>query len=92
MNQVSFFFQLVDFRMLVSQTLGLDATALALPNYEIIKLLETLLHGHCHRHHLHHHVNIPRHCSTHQRPHLQQVQELSDGSNLDVTTCRSHET
>ncbi|KAL3968611.1 doublesex- and mab-3-related transcription factor 6 [Sarotherodon galilaeus] len=84
--------ELVDFRMLVSQTLGLDATALALPNYEIIKLLETLLHGHCHRHHLHHHVNIPRHCSTHQRPHLQQVQELSHGSNLDVTTCRSHET
>uniref|UniRef100_A0A3B4FI87 Coiled-coil domain containing 170 n=1 Tax=Pundamilia nyererei TaxID=303518 RepID=A0A3B4FI87_9CICH len=91
-RRVSFFFQLVDFRMLVSQTLGLDATALALPNYEIIKLLETLLHGHCHRHHLHHHVNIPRHYSTHQRPHLQQVQELSDGSNLDVTTCRSHET
>nr|XP_023009182.2 coiled-coil domain-containing protein 170 isoform X2 [Maylandia zebra] len=84
--------ELVDFRMLVSQTLGLDATALALPNYEIIKLLETLLHGHCHRHHLHHHANIPRHYSTHQRPHLQQVQELSDGSNLYVTTCRSHET
>lgn len=76
--------------MLVSQTLGLDATALALPNYEIIKLLETLLHGH--RHHLHHHANILWHYSTHQRPHLQQVQELSDGSNLDVTTCRSHET
>uniref|UniRef100_A0A3P9C6A0 Coiled-coil domain containing 170 n=1 Tax=Maylandia zebra TaxID=106582 RepID=A0A3P9C6A0_9CICH len=91
-RRVSFFFQLVDFRMLVSQTLGLDATALALPNYEIIKLLETLLHGHCHRHHLHHHANIPRHYSTHQRPHLQQVQELSDGSNLYVTTCRSHET
>uniref|UniRef100_A0A3Q3C1Y9 Coiled-coil domain containing 170 n=1 Tax=Haplochromis burtoni TaxID=8153 RepID=A0A3Q3C1Y9_HAPBU len=83
---------LVDFRMLVSQTLGLDATALDLPNYEIIKLLETLLHGHCHRHHLHHHANIPRHYSTHQRPHLQQVQELSDGCNLNVTTCRSHET
>ncbi|XP_005926143.1 coiled-coil domain-containing protein 170 [Haplochromis burtoni] len=84
--------ELVDFRMLVSQTLGLDATALDLPNYEIIKLLETLLHGHCHRHHLHHHANIPRHYSTHQRPHLQQVQELSDGCNLNVTTCRSHET
>uniref|UniRef100_A0A4W6ESJ9 Coiled-coil domain containing 170 n=1 Tax=Lates calcarifer TaxID=8187 RepID=A0A4W6ESJ9_LATCA len=53
--------ELVDFRMVVSQMLGLDATALALPNYEIIKLLEALLRAHHHHHHLHHHVNMPWH-------------------------------
>lgn len=78
--------QLVDFRMVISQMLGLDTTALALPNYEIIKSLETLLHTH---HHLHHHVNMPCYCPTHQRPHLAQIQDLPDSSSLDFSTSRS---
>ncbi|KAK2826558.1 hypothetical protein Q5P01_020772 [Channa striata] len=78
--------ELVDFRRVVSQMLGLDATALALPNYEIIKLLETLLHSH---HHHHHHANIPWHCPTHQRPHFAQIQDRPDSSCLDVSTFRS---
>ncbi|XP_040917209.1 coiled-coil domain-containing protein 170 [Toxotes jaculatrix] len=81
--------ELVDFRMVVSQMLGLDATGLALPNYEIIKLLETILHAHHHHHHLHHHVNMPWHCPTHQRPQLPQIQDLRDSSSLDVSTSRS---
>ncbi|KAG8013177.1 hypothetical protein GBF38_021420 [Nibea albiflora] len=80
--------ELVDFRMVVSQMVGLDAAALALPNYEIIKLLETLLHTHHHHHHLHH-VNASWHCPTHQRPHLHQVQDLPDSSALNVSTSRS---
>ncbi|XP_038585065.1 coiled-coil domain-containing protein 170 isoform X2 [Micropterus salmoides] len=79
--------ELVNFRMVVSQMLGLDATDLALPNHEIIKLLETFLHTHHHHHHLHH-VNMPWHCPTHQRPHLPQVHELPDSS-LGVSTSRS---
>lgn len=71
--------QLVDFRMVVSQMLGVDATALALPNSEIIKLLETLLHTHHHHHHLHHHADMPWHCPTHQRPCLAQIQDLPTG-------------
>ena len=70
--------QLVDFRMVVSQMLGLDAKALVHPNYEIIKLLETILHAHHHHHHHHHHVNMPWHCPTHQRLHLPQIQDLRD--------------
>ncbi|XP_075718986.1 coiled-coil domain-containing protein 170 isoform X2 [Rhinoderma darwinii] len=42
--------QLVDFREVVSRMLGLNVNALALPDYEIIKRLEGLLHTH------HHHV------------------------------------
>lgn len=76
--------------MVVSQMLGVDATTLALPNYEIIKLLETLLHTHHHHHHLHHHVDIPWHCPAHQRPHLAQIQDLPDSSYVDVSTSRSH--
>ncbi|XP_074516316.1 coiled-coil domain-containing protein 170 [Sebastes fasciatus] len=87
--------ELVDFRMVISQMLGLDATALALPNYEIIKSLETLLHTHHHHHHLHH-VDMPWHCPTHQRPHLPQIQDLPDTSSFDLSTSRSavplHET
>ncbi|XP_056249690.1 coiled-coil domain-containing protein 170 isoform X1 [Seriola aureovittata] len=77
--------ELVDFRMVVSQMLGLDAMALPLPNYEIIKLLETLLHPHHHHHHLHRHVNMPWHCPTHQRPYLPQIQDLPHSSSLDVS-------
>ncbi|GLD47811.1 coiled-coil domain-containing protein 170-like protein [Lates japonicus] len=80
--------ELVDFRMVVSQMLGLDATGLALPNHEIIKLLEALLRAH-HHHHLHHHVNMPWHCPTHQRPHLPQIQDLPNSSSLDLSTSRS---
>ncbi|XP_037376559.1 coiled-coil domain-containing protein 170 isoform X2 [Talpa occidentalis] len=41
--------QLVDFREVVSQMLGLNLTSLALPDYEIIKCLERLIHSHqCH--------------------------------------------
>ncbi|XP_075964522.1 coiled-coil domain-containing protein 170 [Anarhichas minor] len=81
----------VDFRMVVSQMLGLDATALALPNYEIIKSLETFLHPHHHQHHLHHHhhVNLPWHCPTHQRPHLAQSQDLPTSSSFDLSTSTS---
>ncbi|XP_068195667.1 coiled-coil domain-containing protein 170 [Antennarius striatus] len=66
--------ELVDFRMVVSQMLGLDAAALARPNYDIIQELESLLHHHHHhhhhQHHLLHHVNAPWHCPAHHRPHL----------------------
>ncbi|KAI5938454.1 Coiled-coil domain-containing protein 170 [Manis javanica] len=40
--------QLVDFREVVSQMLGLNMTSLALPDYEIIKCLESLIHSHQH--------------------------------------------
>ncbi|XP_026161159.1 coiled-coil domain-containing protein 170 [Mastacembelus armatus] len=80
--------ELVDFRMVVSQMLGLNATTLAVPNHEIIKLLETLVHTH-HHHHLHHHMNMPWHCPTHQRAHLPQIQDFHDSSTLDVSTSRS---
>ncbi|XP_057595647.1 coiled-coil domain-containing protein 170 isoform X4 [Hippopotamus amphibius kiboko] len=40
--------QLVDFREVVSQVLGLNMTSLALPDYEIIKCLERLIHSHQH--------------------------------------------
>ncbi|MBN3300169.1 CC170 protein, partial [Amia calva] len=38
--------QLVDFREVVSRMLGLNVSTLALPDYEIIKQLEGLIHGH----------------------------------------------
>nr|KAF6504233.1 coiled-coil domain containing 170 [Rousettus aegyptiacus] len=41
--------QLVDFREVVSQMLGLNLSSLALPDYEIIKCLERLIQSH--RHH-----------------------------------------
>lgn len=41
-------FQLEHFRELVSQMLGLSMTSLALPDYEIIKCLERLIHAHQH--------------------------------------------
>ncbi|XP_078145756.1 coiled-coil domain-containing protein 170 [Centroberyx gerrardi] len=81
--------ELVDFRMVVSQMLGLDATTLALPNYEIIKLLESLLHTHHHHHHLHHHLNLPWQCPTHQRSHLPQIHDFPDSSSFDASTSRS---
>nr|XP_051711642.1 coiled-coil domain-containing protein 170 [Oryctolagus cuniculus] len=40
--------QLVDFREVVSKMLGLNVTNLALPDYEIIKCLERLIHSHQH--------------------------------------------
>lgn len=40
--------QLVDFREVVSQMLGLNMMSLALPDYEIIKCLERLIHAHQH--------------------------------------------
>ncbi|XP_037675509.1 coiled-coil domain-containing protein 170 isoform X2 [Choloepus didactylus] len=39
---------LADFREVVSQMLGLNVTSLALPDYEIIKCLEKLIHSHQH--------------------------------------------
>nr|XP_006625964.2 PREDICTED: coiled-coil domain-containing protein 170 [Lepisosteus oculatus] len=47
--------QLLDFREVVSQMVGLNVNTLALPDYEIIKRLEGLIHGHpwpslCHHH------------------------------------------
>eukprot|EP00069_Balaena_mysticetus_P000309 bmy_14548T0 len=39
---------LVDFREVVSQMLGLNMTSLALPDYRIIKCLERLIHSHQH--------------------------------------------
>ncbi|XP_070835196.1 coiled-coil domain-containing protein 170 [Chaetodon trifascialis] len=80
--------EMEDFRMVVSQMLGLDATAPAPPNYEIIKLLETVLHTHHHHHHLHH-VSTPWHCHTHQRPHPHHVQDRPDSCSLDLSTSRS---
>ncbi|XP_034530293.1 coiled-coil domain-containing protein 170 [Notolabrus celidotus] len=82
--------ELVDFRMVVSKILGVDDTDFALPNYEIIKLLETLLHPHHHHHHLHHHhVNMPWLCPSHQGPHLPQIQDLQDSSSFDLSASRS---
>ncbi|XP_064783739.1 coiled-coil domain-containing protein 170 isoform X3 [Oncorhynchus masou masou] len=77
--------ELVDFRMVVSQMLGLDVSALALPNYEIIKSLESLLHPH---HDLHHHSlalswPCPTHCQNH---HLLQ---LHDRDTSGSVTSRS---
>lgn len=43
--------QLADFREVVSSMLGLNLTSLALPDYEIIKCLERLIHSHHHHHH-----------------------------------------
>ncbi|XP_054992723.1 coiled-coil domain-containing protein 170 [Sorex araneus] len=40
--------QLVDFKEVISQMLGLNVTSLALPDYEIIKCLERLIHSHQH--------------------------------------------
>ncbi|XP_019494441.1 PREDICTED: coiled-coil domain-containing protein 170 isoform X2 [Hipposideros armiger] len=40
--------QLVDFREVVSKMLGLHISSLALPDYEIIKCLERLIHSHQH--------------------------------------------
>ncbi|XP_029982138.1 coiled-coil domain-containing protein 170 [Sphaeramia orbicularis] len=86
---------LLDFRTVVSQMIGLDTLSLALPNSEILQILESILHTH----HCHHH----RHCCdkqtwlcpAHQRPHLAQIQHLPDSS-LDTSTFRStalpHET
>ncbi|XP_034432909.1 coiled-coil domain-containing protein 170 [Hippoglossus hippoglossus] len=81
--------ELLDFRMVVSQMLSLDATAPPLPNHEIIKSLETLLHTHHHYHHLHHRVNTPWQCPSHRRPHLCPNQDHHDNSYLDVSTSRS---
>lgn len=77
--------------MVVSQMLGLDATAVALPNYEIIKLLENLLHNHHHHHHHHHlhHADAAWHCPSHQRPHPHQIQDLPDSSSFRLSTSRS---
>ncbi|XP_059209899.1 coiled-coil domain-containing protein 170 [Centropristis striata] len=81
--------ELVDFRMVVSRMLGLDAAALAVPNYEIIKSLENLLQTHHHHQHLLHHVNTPWLCPTHQRLHLPKIQDLPVNSSFDLPTCRS---
>ncbi|XP_056674921.1 coiled-coil domain-containing protein 170 isoform X4 [Monodelphis domestica] len=40
--------QLVDFREVVSRMMGLNITSLAVPDYEIIKCLERLIHSHQH--------------------------------------------
>ncbi|XP_036906622.1 coiled-coil domain-containing protein 170 isoform X2 [Sturnira hondurensis] len=60
--------QLVDFREVVSQMLGLSLTSLALPDYEIIKCLERLIHSH-----QHHFVTCAcfRDVTTRQDRHLQ---------------------
>ncbi|KAM6280826.1 coiled-coil domain-containing protein 170-like isoform 3-T3 [Porphyrio hochstetteri] len=41
--------QLADFREVVSRMLGLDIASLALPDYEIVRRLEALIHSHQHR-------------------------------------------
>lgn len=77
--------------------LGLDPTAFALTNNEIIKFLEMLIHAHHHHHHYlhHHHVNEPWLCPTHLRApplhhhHLHQIQDPSERSSLDVSTSAS---
>ncbi|XP_061899195.1 coiled-coil domain-containing protein 170-like [Entelurus aequoreus] len=57
--------ELTDFRMVVSRLLGLNASSSsALPNHEIIRLLEDLLHSH------HHHGNAPWLCAAHRGAHL----------------------
>ncbi|XP_045063530.1 coiled-coil domain-containing protein 170 isoform X4 [Coregonus clupeaformis] len=78
--------ELVDFRMVVSQMLGLDVTALALPNYEIIKSLESLLYPY-HHHHPHHDLNhslaLSWPCPTHhQHHHLLQLQDQDTSGSI----------
>ncbi|TNN53317.1 Coiled-coil domain-containing protein 170 [Liparis tanakae] len=74
--------ELVDFRMVVSQMLDLDATALDLTSYDIIKSLEGLLHTyHHHLHHHHHPGNMAWHCPAHQGP---EVQDLPSSSSFDL--------
>ncbi|KAL0969785.1 hypothetical protein UPYG_G00232260 [Umbra pygmaea] len=76
--------ELVDFRMVVSQMLGLDVTGLALPNYEVIKALENLLHHpyhHHHHHHPHHSLAQSWTCPTHHS-HLTQVQDQDTTDSL----------
>ncbi|XP_066103985.1 coiled-coil domain-containing protein 170 [Saccopteryx bilineata] len=65
--------QLIDFREVVSQMLGLNMTSLALPDYEIIKCLERLIHFH-----QHHFVTCacPKDVTTSQDRHLQGHLEL----------------
>ncbi|XP_020343211.1 coiled-coil domain-containing protein 170 isoform X2 [Oncorhynchus kisutch] len=77
--------ELVDFRMVVSQMLGLDVSALALPNYEIIKSLESLLHPH---HDLHHHsLALSWPCPTHYQNHP--LLQLQDRDTSGSVTSRS---
>lgn len=57
--------QLKDLQSVVSRMLGVDYAVL--PNDELIKLLETILHAHHHHHHhLHRHVSTPWLCPAHQ--------------------------
>ncbi|XP_054653125.1 coiled-coil domain-containing protein 170 isoform X2 [Dunckerocampus dactyliophorus] len=60
--------KLMDFRMVVSQLVGVDATASSslLPSHEIIRLLEDRLHSHHHQQH----GNTPWFCAAHQSAHL----------------------
>ncbi|XP_036398067.1 coiled-coil domain-containing protein 170 [Megalops cyprinoides] len=64
--------QLTDFRRVVSEMLGLDASSLAVPDYEIIKRLEWLLHPYHHYHHHHPHLSpdTPCHRPSQQNPNL----------------------
>ncbi|KAJ8399442.1 hypothetical protein AAFF_G00411540 [Aldrovandia affinis] len=60
--------QLADFRKVVSEMLGLDVSMLAVPDYEIIKRLEWLLHPY-HHHHQHPLVSgAPWPCPVQQHP------------------------
>ncbi|KAJ8288606.1 hypothetical protein COCON_G00012650 [Conger conger] len=49
--------QLTNFRKAVSKMAGLDISMLAVPDYEIIKRLEWLLHPYSHHYHPHHHAS-----------------------------------
>ncbi|CAB1331261.1 unnamed protein product [Coregonus sp. 'balchen'] len=69
-----------------AKMLGLDVTALALPNYEIIKSLESLLYPY-HHHHPHHDLNhslaLSWPCPTHhQHHHLLQLQDQDTSGSI----------
>ncbi|CAL8284734.1 unnamed protein product [Lota lota] len=77
--------ELVNFRMVISQMLGLDATTqVTVPNNQIIKSLDSLLHPpplpppHLPHHHHHHHPPLTGFwpCPTHPEPHtgLREIQ------------------
>ncbi|KAG9336200.1 hypothetical protein JZ751_002547 [Albula glossodonta] len=66
---------LADFRKVVSEMLGMDISALAIPDYEIIKRLEWVLNPYrYHQHHPHPPPHHHHHCSSLSQPQPQEKQ------------------
>ncbi|CAL8291816.1 unnamed protein product [Gadus morhua 'NCC'] len=96
--------ELVDLRMVVSQMLGLDTTTqVTVPNHQIIRSLDSLLHPplpppHIPHHHHHQHPPLTGFwlCPTHPEPHtgLREIQAQRDstpsGQEANSTNRSSH--